>query len=585
MAKALLVIILLVVMVTYLFATHTISRENDSMQKAVATLGAASITKAVLTKSSGGERIPEVTAEGIARSLLWVPYNMTDPRGNWLRIAQYEPLFRKFDAQYGFDQVLHQSVCYIESSGNRLAVVRVTKRYTVFYREKGKKRSRVITKSVAKPTSCGGLLMYAPSTARNSRIYVLDKLANDKARLAKAKTAEERAWWRSVIKRRGNIPADRDWSFYANRYLGAPTVANAKAWTRVDDRLVPEIVIKRSAQQLAKAQAVYGDSLMAVQSWHCGGTNLYKLKKLAGVAGRKTSWAELTLRRIDPKATPAAYSYLYRKLKDKSWRYAYSVLAASLTYRDWKGNRAKYNADYAFYRSPKPGRGKKLVLENRWYRAKMPVYREKDIASLVDKGYLAKIKSSATVEIKPGVRPYLHPDAKAVVERLAKDVQRFGGGKLRITDAFRTAHEQDEFSSAWGPHRLGLAVDLSIATQAKRLACEQALYLASGRGEVAYLLEKDHFHVSIAPRKHWYHRERVELAKKEAAPVKVAAVSPKVVEAGVAPSGWDNFVPTVRHAQLMWEYTDSRWTWFSVLGIIGTWCYIRRRFRPKEEDY
>jgi hypothetical protein len=151
-----------------------------------------------------------------------------------------------------------------------------------------------------------------------------------------------------------------------------------------------------------------------------------------------------------------------------------------------------------------------------------------EIREAAARGDLVPLEGDETYEVADFVsHPYVQPEARLFVERLARQYHEACGQQLVVTSATRAIDEQP-----WNAHRLsvhptGMAVDFRVSMEAEcREFMEAAMLGMETRGLINGIREfrPPHYHIAIYPYQYAaYAAERI--AEEEAEAARLAALA------------------------------------------------------------
>jgi hypothetical protein len=151
-----------------------------------------------------------------------------------------------------------------------------------------------------------------------------------------------------------------------------------------------------------------------------------------------------------------------------------------------------------------------------------------EIREAAARGDLVPLEGDETYEVADFVsHPYVQPEARLFVERLARQYHEACGQQLVVTSATRAIDEQP-----WNAHRLsvhptGMAVDFRVSMEAEcREFMEAAMLGMEARGLINGIREfrPPHYHIAIYPYQYAaYAAERI--AEEEAEAARLAALA------------------------------------------------------------
>lgn len=404
-------------------------------------------------KYTGKSLTDEQEQNGIVRSFDDVIFGIIgDPVGNMKRLDYYEPIIQKAATQNGISARTIRAIMYLESGGKL---------------------------DLLSPAGCAGIGQFAASTARGYGLKVSPQ-------------------WRTLYRsyRTASIPKIRQ-----NRW---------NKLQKADERFNPRKSIFATAKYLADSADALGGMEEAVAAYHMGGGNVSRVRKLYrnGNKQPKQDWGDIVLD-VDPKNHPKTYAYLHNRLKDDSCWYFFKVAAASEASKLWKTNRKSFKSKvFAYDWAAEHGRRPRLAKEFGWYK-NLPNYSRDNVSPLVAARILRPIVAGKefNLSIKEGVTyPYLTPEAAGAILYVASEVKKMGGKPLRLTDAFRTETQQQDYirrglaKTEFTSHRAGMGIDLSIPTGRTLEALQWSLTLLRARGDLIWYKEGNHYHVTISPK-------------------------------------------------------------------------------------
>jgi LysM repeat protein len=122
----------------------------------------------------------------------------------------------------------------------------------------------------------------------------------------------------------------------------------------------------------------------------------------------------------------------------------------------------------------------------------------------VASGRLVPLRTSRDYVVNNVRYPYVHPDAKVFVERLAAQYRQACGERLVVTSAVRPQYFQRRLAngSARSVHPTGMAIDLRRPRKARCLSwLRRTLHTLDGAGVITAIEEQrpPHFHVAVYP--------------------------------------------------------------------------------------
>lgn len=145
-----------------------------------------------------------------------------------------------------------------------------------------------------------------------------------------------------------------------------------------------------------------------------------------------------------------------------------------------------------------------------------------DIRGAVAAGDLVELTGNENYEVASFVRhPYLQPEGKLFIERIAAQYRETCGQKLVVTSAVRPTTGQPSNSHRLSVHPAGMAIDLRVSDRAScRDWLETALLNLERQGVLNGIREFNppHYHVAVFPAPYMaYVEERlaIETAQKE----------------------------------------------------------------------
>jgi hypothetical protein len=151
-----------------------------------------------------------------------------------------------------------------------------------------------------------------------------------------------------------------------------------------------------------------------------------------------------------------------------------------------------------------------------------------EIQDAAARGDLVALEGDENYEVADFVsHPYVQPEARLFVERLARQYREACGQQLVVTSATRAIDEQP-----WNAHRLsvhptGMAIDFRVSTEAEcREFMEAAMLGMETRGLINGIREfrPPHYHIAIYPYQYAaYAAERI--AEEEAEAARLAALA------------------------------------------------------------
>jgi hypothetical protein len=124
-----------------------------------------------------------------------------------------------------------------------------------------------------------------------------------------------------------------------------------------------------------------------------------------------------------------------------------------------------------------------------------------DVKRAVVRGELVRLSSNSRYVVANIRTPYVRPETKAFVARLAADYHRVCGTRLVITSATRPMSRKLANSSELTVHPTGIAVDLRKPAGRCRTWLRRTLLAAERRGVIEATEERHppHFHVAVLP--------------------------------------------------------------------------------------
>jgi hypothetical protein len=129
-----------------------------------------------------------------------------------------------------------------------------------------------------------------------------------------------------------------------------------------------------------------------------------------------------------------------------------------------------------------------------------------DIREAVARGDLVELTGNEDYAVADFVRhPFLQPEAKLFVERLAAQYRKACGQKLVVTSAVRPSNGQPSNAHQLSVHPAGMAVDLRVSDRAScRSWLESTLLGLERRGVLNGIREfhPPHYHVAVFPRQY-----------------------------------------------------------------------------------
>lgn len=124
-----------------------------------------------------------------------------------------------------------------------------------------------------------------------------------------------------------------------------------------------------------------------------------------------------------------------------------------------------------------------------------------DVKRAVVRGELVRLSGNSHYVLSNIRAPYVRPETKAFVTRLAADYHRACGTRLVITSATRPMSRKLANSSELSVHPTGTAVDLRKPSGRCRTWLRRTLLAAERRGAIEATEERHppHFHVAVLP--------------------------------------------------------------------------------------
>jgi hypothetical protein len=124
-----------------------------------------------------------------------------------------------------------------------------------------------------------------------------------------------------------------------------------------------------------------------------------------------------------------------------------------------------------------------------------------DVKRAVVRGELVRLSGNSHYVVSNIRAPYVRPETKAFVTRLAADYHRACGRRLVVTSATRPMSRRLANSSELSVHPTGIAVDLRKPAGRCRTWLRRTLLAAERRGAIEATEERHppHFHVAVLP--------------------------------------------------------------------------------------
>jgi len=169
------------------------------------------------------------------------------------------------------------------------------------------------------------------------------------------------------------------------------------------------------------------------------------------------------------------------------------------------------------------------------------------IRAAVARGELVELPGNRDYQVADFVRfPFLQPEVKLFVERLAAQYHAACGQQLVVTSAVRPSSGQPSNAHQLSVHPAGMAVDLRVSDRAScRSWLESTLLSLETRGVLNGIREfhPPHYHVAVFPEQYMVYVAEMEAieAQRAAAAASAAAESPVASVAEAA--GVAAFVP------------------------------------------
>ena len=173
------------------------------------------------------------------------------------------------------------------------------------------------------------------------------------------------------------------------------------------------------------------------------------------------------------------------------------------------------------------------------------------VKRFVELGLLVPVPGNADYRLHEVSFPYARPEAKLLVERLARQYRNACGEQLVVTSLTRPLNRQPPNSSRYSVHPRGMAVDLRRSnSRACRSWLEDVLlYLeASGTLDVTRERRPPHYHIAVYTREYVAYVERLTETQSRTGNTRVANARPTAYS-----SRPDLIRYTVRSGDSLWE--------------------------------
>lgn len=133
------------------------------------------------------------------------------------------------------------------------------------------------------------------------------------------------------------------------------------------------------------------------------------------------------------------------------------------------------------------------------------------VRQFVIAGYLVHLRGNRDYTINDVLHPYVRPEVRLFVERLAGQYRGTCGERMAVTSATRPRNQQPSNASPLSVHPAGMAVDLRIPQGRCRTWLENLLLSLERIGVLNATRESrpPHYHVAIYPRQYTAYVRRI----------------------------------------------------------------------------